>query len=105
MNAGTYVPDWTTTAGKLTITPVIYANQAAISLTDAALTITWKRKEGSASETALTDGESVSGNVLTVSANKLSSISSGLLSYIAYATYTDPDNGLPINATADISFA
>lgn len=105
MNAGTYVPDWTSTAGKLVITPVIYANQTAISLTDTALSVTWKRKEGSSSEASLTTGESVSGNVLTVSANKLSSISSGLLSYIAYVTYTDPDNGLPINATADISFA
>ena len=105
MNAGTYVPDWTSTAGKLVITPVIYANQTAISLTSSALIITWKRKEGSSSEAALTTGESVSGNVLTVSANKLSSISSGLLGYIAYVTYTDPDNGMPINATADISFA
>ena len=105
VNAGTYVPDWTSTAGKLVITPVIYANQTAISLTSSALSITWKRKEGSASEAALTTGESVSGNVLTVSANKLSTITSGLLSYIAYVTYTDPDNGLPINATADISFA
>ena len=84
---------------------MIYANQTAISLTSPALSITWKRKEGSSSEAALTTGESVSGNVLTVSANKLSTITSGLLSYIAYVTYTDPDNGLPINATADISFA
>ena len=99
------MPDWTTTAGKLVITPVIYANQTAIALTDGALAITWKRKEGSSSEAALTTGETVSGNVLTVSANKLASITSGLLSYIAYVTYTDPDNGLPINATADISFA
>lgn len=87
------------------ITPVIYANQTAISLKDSSLAITWKRKEGSSSEASLIDGERVTDNVLTVSANKLSSISSGLLSYIAYATYTDPDNGLPINATADISFA
>lgn len=53
----------------------------------------------------MTAGEAVSGNILTVSANKLSAITSGLLTYIAYVTYTDPDNGLPVNATADISFA
>lgn len=105
VNAGTYVPDWTTTAGKLVITPVIYANQTAISLTDSNLSIVWKRKEGSGSEAALTVGEASSGNVLTVSANKLSSITSGLLTYIAYVTYTDPDTALPINATADITFA
>lgn len=104
-NAASCSPDWTTTAGKLNITPVIYANQTAISLTDSALSITWKRKEGSSAEAALTTGESVSGNVLTVSANKLTSITSGLLTYLAYVTYTDPDTGLPINATADVSFA
>lgn len=105
VNAASYAPNWATTAGKLVITPVIYANQTAIALTNSALSITWKRKEGSSTEANLTTGEAVSGNVLTVSANKLSSITSGLLTYIAYVTYTDPDTGLAINATADITFA
>ena len=105
VNAGTYQPNWTTTAGKLVITPVIYANQTAIALNNSALSITWKRKEGSGSEANLTTGETVSGNILTVAQNKLSAVTSGLLTYIAYVTYTDPDTGLPINATADITFA
>ena len=105
VNGNTYSPNWTTTAGKLVITPVVYANQTAIALNNAALTITWKRKEGSGSETALTTGENVSGNILTVNQNKLSTITSGLLTYIAYVAYADPDTGLTINATADISFA
>lgn len=105
MNGGTYAPDWTSAAGKLVITPVVYANQSAIALTDPALSITWKRREGSTAEAALTTVETVSGNILTVSANKLSAIANGLLTYIAYVTYTDPENGLPINAAADISFA
>ena len=105
VNANSYQPNWTTTAGKLVITPVVYANQTAIALSNSALTITWKRKEGSGSEANLATGETVSGNVLTVTQNKLSGVSSGLLTYIAYVTYTDPDTGLPINATADITFA
>ena len=84
---------------------MVYANQTAIALTDSAITITWKRREGSSAETALTAGETVSGNVLTISANKLTGVSSGLLTYIAYISYLDPDNGLTTNATADISFA
>ena len=83
VNGNTYNPNWTTTAGKLVITPVVYANQTAIALNNSALTITWKRKEGSGSETALTTGETVSGNILTVNQNKLASITSGLLTYIA----------------------
>ena len=105
VNGNTYNPNWTTTAGKLVITPVVYANQTAIALNNSALTITWKRKEGSGSETALTTGETVSGNILTVNQNKLASVTSGLLTYIAYVAYADPDTGLTINATADISFA
>ena len=84
---------------------MVYANQTAIALTDSAITITWKRREGSSAETALTSGETVSGNVLTISANKLAGVSSGLLTYIAYISYLDPDKGLTTNATADISFA
>ena len=105
VNGNTYSPNWTTTAGKLVITPVVYANQTAIALNNSALTISWKRKEGSGSETALTTGETASGNILTVTQNKLSTIASGQLTYIAYVAYADPDTGLTINATADISFA
>lgn len=105
VNAVSHSPDWTTTPGKLVITPVVYANQTAIALGNTALSITWKRKEGSGSEASLTTGESVSGNILTVTQNKLAAVASGLLTYIAYVTYTDPDTGLPINAVADISFA
>ena len=36
VNASTYSPDWTTTAGKLTVTPVVYANQTAIALSNTA---------------------------------------------------------------------
>lgn len=87
------------------VSPVVYANQTAIALNDPALTITWKRREGSGSEAALTASEVVSGNVLTVSANKMAAVTSGLLTYIAYIAYTDPDTDLIINATTDISFA
>lgn len=105
VNNGSYAPNWTTTEGKLVITPVVYANQTAIALSDAALSIKWKRKEGSGSEAAITTGESVSGNILSVTKNMLANVTSGLLTYIAYVTYTDPDTSLPINAMADISFA
>lgn len=87
------------------ITPVVYANQTAIPLTDAALSITFKRKDGSGSEGNLVSGETVSGNILTVNVNALGNSTSKLVSYIAYVTYNDPDTNLPINAVADISYA
>ena len=97
-------PDWSGTP-SLTLTPVIFANQTALALDAAGLTIAWKRREGAGGETALTDGETVSGGVLTVSANKLSSVTSGLLTYLCYATYADPETGLSVNVTADITFS
>ena len=105
VNANSFSPDWTTTSGKLVITPVVYANQTAIALSNAALTITWKRKDGSAAEAALTTGETVSSKVLTVNRNNLSTSTSKQLTYIAYVAYVDPDTGLTINAAADITFA
>lgn len=105
VNASTYSPDWTTTAGKLTVTPVVYANQTAIALNNTALTITWKRKDGSAAEAALISGETASGKALTVNKNNLATATSKQLTYIAYVAYADPDTGLTINATADITFA
>ena len=105
VNASTYSPDWTTTAGKLTVTPVVYANQTAIALNSTALTITWKSKDGSAAEAALISGETVSGKALTVNKNNLATATSKQLTYIAYVAYADPDTGLTINAMADITFA
>ena len=31
VNSETYSPDWSTTAGKLVITPVVYANQTPLN--------------------------------------------------------------------------
>lgn len=103
VNTGSFNPDWTVT--NLKITPVVYANQTAILLSDSKLTIEWKRKDGIITEEDLATGESVSGNIVTVSDNVLSETTSGLLTYIAYVTYIDDDTKLAITATADITFS
>ena len=112
-NNSTFSPDWTTQDGKLVIRPVIYANERQIQLDNSALSITWQRREGSATATGLVDGESVSPTsseepfVLTVNKNKMADASNtaGLLTYIADATYTDPDTNVPIVAKAEVTFA
>lgn len=105
-NTGVYNPDWSNISTNLEITPIVYANEKLIPNSSNNLSITWERREGSGTPTPISSsGESVSGNVLTVTQNKLSSISSGLLTYIAHAQYTDEDTGLPINATSEITFA
>ena len=102
-NERTYTPDWA--SANLVVTPVVYADQTNIELTDTHLAITWKRKDGSGSEANLVTGETVSGNVLTVNANKLADSTSKLITYVAHVVYTDPQTAIAINAQADISFA
>jgi len=101
---GSINPDW---AGStpLKLTPVVFANQTALALNAPGVALTWKRKEGSGAEAALTTGETVSNGILTVSTNKLTSISSGLITYLCYVTYTDPETNIPVNVVADITFS
>ena len=111
-NLITYTPNWVTS--NLVITPSAFIDQQAIALSSSKLSIVWKRKEGNGSETDLTTGETVtaSGNnkyTLTVSANKLADISSGLLTYVAHVTYVLYEDGTPAHtktatATASITF-
>lgn len=105
VNKGTFSPDWTTDAGKLVIEPVVYANQTRIELSDKNLSIVWKRKTGSGSASNLETGETVSDNILTVTANKLTGAAGNVLTYITEVKYTDPETDLPINAVAQIDFA
>lgn len=102
-NTDTYSPNWAST--NLKITPVIYLNDTALSTTTTGLTITWKRREGSSSETSLTTGETNSDGILTVNQNKLSSVSSGLLSYICYVTYKDSDSNVTVNAQSIMTYS
>lgn len=101
-NTQTYVPNWGTSS--LVVTPVIQYNGSSLSLTATGLTITFTRKEGSSAPTALTTGETVTNGVLTVSANKLSSVSSGQLTYICTISYTDPEVGVPIETQSTMTY-
>ena len=60
----TYSPSWA--AENLTLTPVLFLGQTSISLNYTGLTISWKRKDGSGSESSLTSGETVTDGILTV---------------------------------------
>lgn len=102
-NTDTYAPNWAST--NLKITPVLYLNEKALSLTAPGVSITWKRREGAGSEGNLTSGEAASSGILTVSQNKLSTVSSRLLSYICYVTYTDPDTAVTVNAQSVLSYS
>ena len=98
----TYVPNWG--QSNLVITPVIQYNGSTMPLTTTGLTLTYTRKEGSGNATALTTGESVSNGVLTVYSNKLAGVTSGQLTYICKASYTDPLVGVPIETQASLTY-
>ena len=98
----TYAPSWANT--HLVLTPVVFLDQTSIALGSSGLTITWKRKDGTSAETAVTSGESVSGGILTVSQNKLSASSSGMITYICYISYYDSETKNTVNISSDITF-
>ena len=98
----TYSPSWVTT--NLVLTPVIFLDQTNVALTATGLTITWKRKDGSGSETALTSGETVSKGILTVSADNLASSTTGMITYICYISYYDSETKNTVNISSDITY-
>ena len=98
----TYAPSWAST--HLVLTPVVFLDQTSIALGSSGLTITWKRKDGTSAETAVTSGESVSGGILTVSQNKLSASTSGMITYICYISYYDSETKNTVNISSDITF-
>ncbi len=98
----TYAPSWANT--NLVLTPVVFLDQTSIPLGSTGLTIQWKRKDGTSAETAVTSGESASGGILTVSQNKLSASSSGMITYICYISYYDSETKNTVNISSDITF-
>lgn len=98
----TYAPSWAST--NLVLTPVLFLDQTNVSPSASGVTITWKRKDGVASETALSSGETANKCVLTVNANKLSESSSGMITYICYISYYDAETKNTINISSDITY-
>lgn len=97
-----YAPSWVTS--HLVLTPVIFLDQTNVALDASGLTISWKRKDGTGAESALSSGESVSGGILTVSQNKLSSSASGMITYICYISYYDSETKNTVNISSDITY-
>ena len=97
-----YAPDWT--ASHLVLTPVIFLDQSNVALDASGLTISWKRKDGTGAETALSAGEAVSGGILTVSQNKLADSTSGMITYICYISYYDSETKNTVNISSDITY-
>lgn len=97
-----YAPSWETS--HLVLTPVIFLDQTNVALDASGLTISWKRKDGTGAESALTTGESVSKGVLTVSQNKLADSSSGMVTYICYISYYDSETKNTVNISSDITY-
>ncbi len=97
-----YAPSWA--ASHLVLTPVIFLDQSNVALDASGLTISWKRKDGTGAEAALSSGEAVSGGILTVSQNKLADSASGMITYICYISYYDTETKNTVNISSDITY-
>lgn len=105
-DGGTYNPSWV--SSNLQLTPVIYYGGTQIDATNAAISVTWKRKVGSGVENDIStsNGESMSSTskVLTVNKNVLNS-SNPIITYICTVTYAEPQTGMDLVAKGQISFS
>lgn len=98
----TYSPSWAST--NLVLTPVIFLDQTNVALNATGLTITWKRKDGTGAESALTTGETAKNGTLTVSQDKLAASTSGMITYICYISYYDSETKNTVNISSDITY-
>ena len=98
----TYSPSWAST--NLVLTPVIFLDQTNVALTESGLTITWKRKDGTGAEAALTTEETAKNGILTVSQDNLASSTSGMITYICYISYYDSETKNTVNISSDITY-
>lgn len=98
-----YTPDWS--KNNLVLTPVVYLNDEQLTFPKTGLSVTWKRQEGSNPAEELKAGETVKNGTLTVSQNFLSTIQSGILTYIANVQYTDTNTNITIETQAQMTFS
>jgi hypothetical protein len=98
----TYAPSWV--ANNLKLTPVVFLDQTNLALNATGLSVSWKRKDGTGAESALTSGETVSGGILTVTSDKLAESSSGMITYICYVSYYDSETKNTVNISSDITY-
>lgn len=103
-NTGIYNPDWSHSP-YLVITPVISYSGIQLPLDAQGLTVTFKRKDGSGNVRDLVSNETVEGNILTVSANKLSTSINGIITYICNIAYVDPHNNITVRTQNTISYS
>lgn len=107
-DSNSYLPNWGTQ--NLIITPVVYYGGSEISLNDSGLRTIWtKQLNGSSAETQMdsnpqTGTEIVSGNVLTVSANKFIG-DVVLITYRVEGRYTEPQTGQELISKSQITFS
>lgn len=105
----TYTPSWSQSS-PLRVTPVVYYAGKQLDLkTTTGLQVSWQRKDGG-NDAADIDGahEQVENNVLKVSSYEpliAPACSSGLLTYICTATYTEPESQTPLTAKGQITFS
>ena len=100
LDGGVYNPSWNTS--NLVITPQVFIDQESLALSK--VTTTWKRKDGNDAETELKTGETVNNNILTVNANNLGTSASGMITYICYVSYDDPETSQTVNITDHMTY-
>ena len=106
-DSNSYSPNWGDS--NLVLTPVVYYGaQCLLDRTSTSkptgLNISWQKQEGSGDPQPISSGVGADGK-LTINTNPFNPSSISLITYLVSVSYTEPNSGVILNASGQITFS
>lgn len=106
-DSNSYSPNWGDS--NLVLTPVVYYGaQCLLDRTSTSkptgLNISWQKQEGSGDPQPISSGIGADGK-LTINTNPFNPSSISLITYLVSVSYTEPNSGVILNASGQITFS
>lgn len=106
-DSNSYSPNWGDS--NLVLTPVVYYGaQCLLDRTSTSkptgLNISWQKQEGSGDPQPISSGIGTDGK-LTINTNPFNPSSISLITYLVSVSYTEPNSGVILNASGQITFS
>lgn len=106
-DSNSYSPDWGDS--NLVLTPVVYYGAQCLldrmsTSKPTGLNISWQKQEGSGVPQSISSGVGADGK-LTINTNPFNPSSINLITYLVSVSYTEPNSGVILNASGQITFS
>lgn len=106
-DSNSYSPNWGDS--NLVLTPVVYYGAQCLldrmsTSKPTGLNISWQKQEGSGDPQPISSGVGTDGK-LTINTNPFNPSSISLITYLVSVSYTEPNSGVVLNASGQITFS